>query len=437
MGTSLGPDKELYERHADEAAFLWSQWERGLVAADDFMDEVAASEDRLLAHVDALVLGGPSVARMLLVPSLSSEELERVSSSAYVLLSSELPGGAESVRASLEDAPAAVRLGLQRALEVREREELPSWLLSLLKQDDPMLVALALEVLASHGMAPAPALPPLLRHDNPIVRAAALRAACHSPGQLDRSLLPRCLESPDPGVRDAAIEAGLLGGHGSAWAMCQTIVRQKTESLRLPALLAALGGQTREIGWLIALLAEPLHRRDALWALGFSGDPAAAEACLVWMEDEAVAPLAGEAFCAITGLQLKERFVLARPEPNELPPLEDDLDDDCIPQPEDDLPPPSAAQVTAWWRKESRRFKPGQRYLYGRPWSPEVLLDALFAAPMRRRTALALDLRLRSRGVLSVPVRAFTSHQFAALEVARSASPATFARPFTATLDGV
>lgn len=421
----------MYEQHFDEASFLWLQWERGLVAPEYVLDEVSEFEERLLAHVDGLVLGGTPVAEWLLAPALEETELERRTVAAYTLLSPEVPSGSELVRTALEAAPPKVLPAFQRALEAREREALPSWLPTLLKQEEPGRLALALEVCAWHGMHPGPGLPGLLGHEEPTVAAAALRVAARLDEGVEPDVLRRHLDSPVPALRDAAIEAGLLGGHRSAWVACQSALEKGAPGLRLPALVLAMGGDARDLERLKNLLAEPRHRPDALWALGFSGQPSAAEACLEWMEDKAVSHLAAEAFCAITGLHLEERFIASSPEEESLPALEEeDLDADLNPKAEDALPRPVAAQVSAWWKEARKDFELERRYLNGKPFRAEVLLEALLTAPMRRRHVLALELALRSRGELRVPTRAFTPHQRKALAAVRAATPARFSRPF-------
>lgn len=424
---------DVLEEHLDEAAFLWLQWERSLVAPTFVLNEVAGLEERLLAHVDGLVLGGASATENLLIPALEAhEDVERITAAAYTLLGSENPSGAEAVRTALESAPPEALPAFQRALELKGYEALPSWFSTLLKQDEPLELALALEVFASHGVDPGPALPDLLRHEEPQVAAAALRAAARLRAPLERQVLQAGLTSPVSALRDSAITAGLQKGHRSAWTACQAAVDSRANGLRLPALVLALSGDAREVERLKRLLEEPRHRPDALWALGFSGQPAAAELCLQWMEDDAVSHLAAEAFCAITGLNLEGRLAAPHVEEEPLPPLEEEaLDVALTPKPEDDLPRPVAAEVLAWWKESRKNFELDRRYLHGRPFGTEALLESLMTAPMRRRHALALDLALRSRGELRVPTRAFTPYQRKALEAVRTTVPSALSRPFT------
>lgn len=55
--------------------------------------DTAELEERLLAHVDGLVIGGEPAVSELLLPGLETDELERISASALALLSA--PGKRE------------------------------------------------------------------------------------------------------------------------------------------------------------------------------------------------------------------------------------------------------------------------------------------------------------------------------------------------------
>ncbi|ATB51173.1 TIGR02270 family protein [Corallococcus macrosporus] len=432
---------DIYETHLDEAAFRWSQWEQSLDAPDFTLTDVAELEEQLTAHLDGLVLGGAPVAQRLLEPALTSEDPERIVAAALALLGSAGPAGPSALLASLPEAEEAVLTSLQRAFELHCPPDLGAGLSSLLKQGDtrPELQALALDTLGAHRLADAPLCQPFVAHPNPAVAAAALRAASHSGVPIEPTAIQRALESNAPRLRDAAIVAGLRAGHRSAWAACQAAAEPQGRGGRLPLLALALNGDERDMKVLLGLLSVEPRRPDVLWALGFSGRLAAAEACLEWMRDTSTAPLAGEAFSAITGLHLEGPFV--RPpeeaEAEEPAPMEDeDLDADLKPKPEDALPIPDAAQVAAWWKENRPRFDARQRYLAGQPLTPQTLLDALTAAPMRRRHALALELAFRSRGAIHVPTRRWVSTQLQAWTEARSAPASSYSRPFAEGLRG-
>jgi len=425
---------DLYEEHLDEGAFRWSQWERTLDAPDFTLEEVAELEEPVAAHVDGLVLGGEPVAKRLLVPALGADEPERIVAAALALLQAEVPFGPAAVLATLSEVEPPALAPLRRALELNPTPAFPMDLPALLKREEaaPGLLALVLDTLGAHGLATAPLCSPFLIHPEPQVAAAALRAAYRSRLSLDPAVLRDGLGSDEPTLRDAALLAGLMGGHREAWAACHSCVSARAPDLRLPLLLLGMSGDERDVKRLLDLLPDERLRPHALFALGFCGRVAAADACVELMRLKPVAALAGESFSAITGLRIAEEYAAPREAEDEaLPPLEDeDLDADLSSKPEDALPRPWPESVTAWWQQERQRLDARQRYLGGRPFTALALLDALESAPMRRRHALALELALRSRGSLQVPTRAFAPHQLAAMKTARSAPTSSFSRPF-------
>jgi len=425
---------DIYDTHLEEAAFRWSQWENALDAPDFTLEEVAELEEPVAAHVDGLVLGGEPVATRLLVPALG-EDPERIVAAALALLGAEGAYGPAAVLEALPAAEPPALAALRRAFELTSSAGIPAVLPSLLKKEDavPELVALVLDTLGAHGLATAQRCAPFLTHPEPRVVAAALRAASRARLPLEPALLQRALDSSAPELRDAAILAGLMGGHRGAWAACQAVAESRTPGGRLPLLLLGMNGDERDVKRLLERLSDEKLRPDVLWALGFSGRMAAADACVELLRHKPVAALAGEAFSAITGLRIAEQYAVAREEEDEaLPSLEEeDLDADLTPKPEDALPLPQPDAVATWWKEARPRLDVKQRYLAGQPFTPQVLLDALVNAPMRRRHALALELALRSRNATHVPTRAFVTHQLAALKMARAAPGSSFSRPFT------
>ncbi|NVJ08017.1 TIGR02270 family protein [Myxococcus sp. AM001] len=431
---------DIHETHLDEAAFRWSQWEQALDAPDFTLTDVSELEEQLAAHVDGLVLGGAPVARRLLEPALTSEEPERIVAATLALLGSDAPTGPAALLAALAEAEPPTLAPLQRAFELNCPPALGVGLSSLLKQGDtrPELQALVLDTLGAQGLVDAPLCQPFVTHPHPLVAAAALRAASRSRVSVEPTAIQRALESNAPLLRDAAIAAGLQAGHRNAWATCQAAAEPQGRGGRLPLLALALNGDERDLKVLLGLLSVEPRRPDVLWALGFAGRLAAADACLEQMHDKATAALAGEAFSAITGLRIEGPFV--RPpeeEPEEPTPLEsEDLDADLKLKPEDALPVPHAERVAAWWQENRPRFDARQRYLVGQPLTPQALLEALTTAPMRRRHALALELAFRSRGAIQVPTRRWVSTQLQAWTEARATPASSYSRPFAEGLRG-
>ncbi|RKG86091.1 TIGR02270 family protein [Corallococcus terminator] len=429
---------DIHETHLDEAAFRWSQWEKALDAPDFTLEEVAELEEPVAAHVDGLVLGGEPVATRLLVPALT-EDPERIVAAALALLGAEAEYGPALVLAALPSAEPPAFSAFQRALALSPASGIFPALPALLKEDTvPELLALVIEALGAQGLATAPLCAPFLSHPEPGVAAAALRAASSARLPLEPAVLQRALDSSAPVLRDAAILAGLLGGHRAAWTTCQSVVGARVPGGRLPLLLLAMSGEERDVKTLLELLSDEKLRPDVLWALGFSGRITAADACVELLRHKPVAALAGEAFSAITGLSMAEQYAVAREEEDTaLPPLEEeDLDADLASKPEDALPLPQPQAISEWWGEARQRMDVKHRYLSGQPFTPQALLEALLSAPMRRRHALALELALRSRGAVQMPTRAFVMHQLTALKAARAAPASLLSRSFAESFRG-
>ncbi len=200
--------------------------------------------------------------------------------------------------------------------------------------------------------------------------------------------------------------------------MCRKVAEEGGAGRRLALTVMALGGDERDVEWLVGLLRQEALQADVLWALGFSGHALAADACLELMGGEDMtAALAGEAFSAITGLKWEGEYRKpSREEEDALIPLEEEeLDADLVPGPEASLAVPVRETVVRWWEKARKNFERGTRYLRGNKLDAGGLLEALRREPMRRRPALALELAIRSRGAHLLQTRAFTRRQRAEL----------------------
>ena len=393
---------------------MWGQWERALVAPDFDVDETAELEARLLAHVEGLAEAGAPVVEYLLRPAFESDEPERLSSAALALLASNEAGAMVDLLRVLKKGETGSRAPIQRALEVWTWQACAERMDILMVSPEPVLQALALNVLAFHDVVlPSAVLDRMLVHEDAALRVAALRCARHQEGGVRPALLSASLESAHPVVRLAAIETGLLRGSRAAWGVCKEMASAQGLGRMEACVLLALMGGDGELQTLLRALETPSLRPGALWALGFSGRVDAAEACLELMGEEPVAALAAEAFSAITGLAIQGHYAAPSPDDTEpvLPPLEEDLDADFSLKPEAGLAVPAFDAVSAWWRQARKGFERSERYLYGQPFSAHVLLNALERGPMRRRHVLALELAIRSKRTWRVQTRAFTRRQ--------------------------
>jgi uncharacterized protein (TIGR02270 family) len=415
---AMEPLWDIVEQHLDEAEFLWTMWEHSLDAPDYTLDEVAnGAEPRLLAHVDALVANGPKVIERWLQPLLADADAPsaRVSAATLVLLNGGNDSSGQLLYAALTDAEAR-HAAMIRALEICECSAFDEYLRPLLSSAQAEAVMAAARVLSFRGKALGQALEPLLSHPHPKVQALGLQAVVYeTPGVYERIVI-RAFDSPHSVVREAALLAGLALGLSEAWAHRRELGRGDDAGSTLEVL--AMVGNAHDHAFILEALQRPVARAKALWALGFVGTVSAAEACLTYMDDKKLAPLAGESFCAITGLDLvNERLAIDEDEiadSDGMSPVDID-DEDLTLRPEHALPLPDAEGVRRWWMKQRGHFDSRTRYLRGVPLDFASVFSALREGPMRRRAPFSLGLWLRTRGRYIVNTRTFTGRQLAEL----------------------
>ena len=408
---------DVIEEHLDEAEFLWTQWERALTAHDDTLDGIEERlEERLFANVDGLVSGGDPVREKVLLPALEEAEGPARIAAAYALAVSNSGDARAAVIAKLAD-PAA-RADVERALGLATSEGLTNALVAALHGEATELRAGALSTLAFRGEVPP--LAPVIAADPDDLVIATLRSAAFTGDKTQTALAKDALAATSPGVRVAAIEAGLTLGLPEAWSACRRLVEDASAEtpiglLAPPLAWTAMLGDARDVELLVFALGLAPHRPAALRALGISGRVAAAEACMPWMDDRDVGPLAADAFVAITGMPLDPSMIAA---PTEA--------DEAEPRP---LPRLRRAALDAWWTQNQGRFHRTRRTLLGRAATFDTITALLASAPMRRRAPIAEELRIRSRARSSVQTRAFTARQRS--EVAKLTPPALpFDQPY-------
>ncbi|NTX38162.1 TIGR02270 family protein [Myxococcus sp. CA033] len=406
---------ELLEHHLEEAEFLWTQWEQALWSPEFTLSEVSdGDEGRLLAHLDALVLGGPPAARRFLVPALASEEPARLAVATWVLLSSEDPSGHGAVFKSLEATPDEAGPGILRALELLARDDLHAAFLKRLPGLPPEVQAGIVRARRLQRLA----LPDTLNGDDAL-QAEVLRALPYVPRTaLGDTQVKRALGHDSALVRDAALEVGLLFGSRDAWTVARERAASQEPTPRAGLLSLAVAGDSKDLADLVGRLADEQVREEVIWALGFSGKPAAAEALLPLLHDEDWGLLAASSFAAITGLPLAPPFILEELSEEDASEEEEDAE---APAPDDlreTLPGPrvlpgrvDAHAVEHWWAGRRASLIQTERYLRGTRLTAEGLATALETEPMRRRPALAWEVALRSGGALFIEPRLWSLSQ--------------------------
>ena len=384
---------DIYEEHLNEAAWLWGNWESSLDSAVYALgDVVVGPEERLLAHLDGLVLGGQRVAQKLLVPALAGDDLGGIAAAAWTLVQAEDADHQDTVIDALASAKPPAQAAIGRAVHLAPRTDI-SRLIPHFHAGAPQLRAMVLDIFGPREpdwvreqIAPA-----MHSGQSPLM-AAGLRAI--------RSLRERALldwvtvasQSDDIEVRLEAMRTGLSFAVKTAWNECRIFAGGMGEISRLALGLLATSPDPNDRTFVREKAKGEDPGLHALWALGFAGDADSADVLVQNMADEKKSRVAGEAFSAITGLPIAGD--LATPGETQGPDVEEVKDEDPPPtvKSEDSLPEPNLQRIKRWWEKERRRFVPGTRYCGGQARSPATLRTAFTSGASWRREVLLIEL---------------------------------------------
>jgi len=413
----------VVEESLDEAAFLWAKRERALDSCSQDLDTLWRwTEERLLGALDGILCGGDAVLEPMLAPALEEGASSRASVAVFLLASMGSDAAIPTLAQALQQASDPILASFRHGLELGLSDVALKRILRVIGKPRIALQALLTNARAFRGEEAISDLKDLLLSEDSATQAAAMRAARNAPRAIATSCTEYALGLPQPEARIEAIETGLMLGMPSAWAVClEMLGLRNVHFTRLSIAAASLGGE-REHKLIESALDNKALRRDALFALGFAGTPAAAEVCLDGMANRTFSKVAAESFCAITGLDLAlEKLIVPENEPTGLVPFEeDDLDADLVPTLDAELPMPDVDGVKRWWKRKRKDFAPKQRTIAGQPASLLSLHARLVNGPMRRRHGLAFEFAVRTGGKHQIRTRAFTQTQRAQLKAAET-----------------
>ncbi len=174
LGPSIIP--EVVEKHLQELCFLWEQRQEALMSQDWILSDVELWEQRMGAHLDALVIAGPEIIP-LLKEKLAENDSAITFAGAFVLLSQNSVPAANVVWETFVQAKGEQLDGVRDALSHAPIESMADQLREAVESGTPALSVAAAHVLAVHGR-----LDPklnkwkkFLNHDEPAIRGAAWR----------------------------------------------------------------------------------------------------------------------------------------------------------------------------------------------------------------------------------------------------------------------
>ncbi|WP_416140829.1 TIGR02270 family protein [Halomonas sp. HK25] len=392
--------EKVVDQHAEESAFLWLLRDEAVAAPHYSLLDLAKLDKRVEAHLDGLRIAGDA-GWDVCAAELAHEEPGEVFAAAMLALES---GDAARIRRVYEVVASApeTQHGLVSAFGWVDRACWRGEVRDLLVADSPFWRRLGLAAAATQRVDPGRPLLEALEAGEPALCATALRAAARL-GRAD--LLPAVqaqLTSDDEAVRfSAAWAATLLGDRGAAPRVALACVEADHPLFAAPALRVALRALPPNEGqqWLGHLARQPHTLRNAVVACGILGNPVNVPWLLEQMGIPELARVAGEAFTLITGVDLAYEDLEGEwPEGFEAGPTENSEDENVAMDADEDLPWPEPRLVADWWSQHQGRFAAGQRYLLGRPLTPEHLQWALCHGRQRQREAAAQERKLLSPG---------------------------------------
>ncbi len=400
----------VLEEHFDEAQFLVTRLRRALDSPLYTLDEVAeGDEERLLAHVDGLVVAGPAIVDTMLIPAMLEGPAPAATAAAMAVLGADAPPIREKFFEHAGEMPEELRTAWVEALA--RSEIIP----------DTRLIAgvrgrhskLCLGALAFRGVAVDSHVIDAVDAADAFEELASLLRAQRAQKRHAEQIWPSAEHHAAAYVAGHALEVALLTEDRSAWNAVHRACRSVEPLTALALQIVAALGRPEDVRALTKELEDEARRRNIVFALGFSGLPEIVPAVLGCLDDDALNPVAAEAYAAITGFDpTRARAVVRRPDPDSLPPLEeDDLDADLGLDADAELDAVDAAVLHRHWAENRGRFAQGQRYLRGQVLTAELVAQALIHEPTRRRAFWARELWLRTGGRTHVAVRAGTARQ--------------------------
>lgn len=422
---------DIVEEHFHEAAFLYCQWERSLTSPSHSIADVAdGPEERLIAHLSGLTLGGDGLYRDILLPALAGADRGEAFAAAAALA---MTGRLVEIGADVADAVTESAFGptISHALALALPGDGERALLLWLREGRPALRAVAMEVLSFRRSAPADSIASAAVDGAPRLAAAAVRASGYG-DDFHRGRIEFGLTSAEHVVRDVALRTALRLGLQSGLAAARRVVDSNAPSPEAALEILAFSGDREDLDRIGSALKKTPLQRAAIWAAGLSGSPLACDLCLPFLDDPNLGRFAFEALSHVGGSSIAR-----------LPSLDRDADggdewqDDevvTVHGPEAELPIPDADLVTHAWQQLRFGLVSDRRYLGGEPITPERLLRAFTHGPARRRPALELELAARTHGQYRIETQSWAREQLRAQASSRFAPRADVARPLSRVL---
>ncbi len=399
---------DVLEEHAEEAAFLWQQRNDAVSSPDYDLTDLLELDDRIDAHLEGLRVAGDA-GRDICREVFTWGEKGEIFAAAVLAFESGDEKHQALVWKAIEDSPELAG-GVVSALGWLDQPKALAIITRFAASKNPLERCAGIGGAAVHRFDPGPALEKGIEDQANKVKARALRAA----GELGRlNLLPHLrknLSIDNEECRFAAAWSATLLGDMTAVTVLESFADSERHCNQVADLVfrrlpmdSAQKLQTR-------LATESCSMRSAIVGAGAIGDPMAVPWLIEKMNDEILAPAAGDAFAMLTGANIGEDGLELVPPQERTPEANEESETQEEEEPvqlaEDNLNVPDPKLVEQWWSKNRHRFVGGTRYLSGLPLSMENLKNVLRSGSQRRRAAAALELALSHPGQVLFETRA-------------------------------
>ncbi len=383
-------------QHADQASFLWELRGTAVGAPQYSLVDLAKLDLRVEANLDGLRVAGEAGWEAY-QESVDSWQSGEVFAAAVLAFESGNKARLETVLAAGTKSKVLSR-GLVSAL---------GWL--AFRYAEPFITQflqsewrhIGIAAAAVHRHDPGPPLAGAISSPDPLLRARALRSV----GELGLSVfLPEVrdlLTDQDELCRFwAAWSVALLSADSNARAILESIAGSASPNREKALQLSVRRMDSSSANaWHSRLTEDATMIRTAIVMAGAYGDPATVPWLVEQMKTPEFARVAGEAFSMITGADIAfEDLNGKKPADFEAGPTEDPNDDNVEMDPDENLPWPNPQLIAKWWKQHQGEFRPGDRYLLGKPMSVDWCQQVLRNGRQRQRAAAALELAIRQPG---------------------------------------
>jgi len=391
--------QQLYEEHLEDGACLYESLEFWRQDPECNWTDCAELEQRLEAHVDALVIGADS-AHQLLMTKIHEAGPGELFVATSVLCRLEAIGDVSRIWEMLvgppklpndaskgeEEEPADEELiakiqAVAYALRLDYPESMRSKLPKLLEGPHGKLLPIIASTVDETGLVSAKAANNLLSRSPTWFLPEASRLLGNTADPQAISLLEPLLDHKDPLVQNEAALALLKLGHFD-------IISRLLKQPELFAIPLAFSGDTTAVRSLLSLAKSDSPPTEVLYALGYSGQLAAVKPLVMAMGEESLAVAAAEACQLILGANLyDDQFIKEQFSEEEL------FEEELAAFKEGKMPPHPSGQAYGenvhtlvndpdrwrqWLREHRQRFDTEQCYRLGEPFSATAVCRSLY-----------------------------------------------------------